>query len=376
MSHTGEGVIFQSQTRAASHAALFAMVLTGAAAPACADADLTLNTRFIQGSFDLLLPDGWVAALTAEGMAMEVQSPERHKLTLNARVRNENDLARAQEYHLEQLRGSGLLDLERVDEQRLLDGRLQIAVIDPRFSETSRMGRHIKPEDIPLHVLARYRDEQRDLWLSAGLIVYGVGNIDNTWVEFLAAVLESARVPTNQTRGAPLYRRVKGAPPPDLPEARDLVGAWRTQSILGTATFAPSSPKDIVLADVGLEDLTLGADGNYKSEWKGVFMALEGGNTVSRSNQHRESGTWLLRDGDLLLLPETAEGRSFETAETAEEFRPTPTPSRNYQVTLRDGLPVLRGACPVFAQMQYCEDLYTGGRRVLDFILGPNEGKP
>ena len=106
MSHTGEGVIFQSQTRAASHAALFAMVLTGAAAPACADADLTLNTRFIQGSFDLLLPDGWVAALTAEGMAMEVQSPERHKLTLNARVRNENDLARAQEYHLEQLRGA------------------------------------------------------------------------------------------------------------------------------------------------------------------------------------------------------------------------------------------------------------------------------
>jgi hypothetical protein len=351
------------------------MLLTGAAAPACADADLTLNTRFIQGGFDVLLPDGWVAALTAEGMAMEVQSPERHKLTLNARVRNENDLARAQEYQLDQLRGSSLLDLERVDEQRLLDGRLHIAVIYPRFHDKSRMGRHFKTEDIPLHVQARYRDEQRDLWLSARLIVYREDNIDNTWVEFLAAVLESARVSTNQTRGGPLYRRVKGAPPPDLPEASDLVGAWRTQRILGNATFAAPSPRDIVLADVGLEDLTLGADGSYKSEWMGVFMALEDGNMVSRRNQHRESGTWLLRDGDLLLLPETAEGRSFETAETASEFRPTPAPSRNYQVTMRDGLPVLRGTCPVFAQMQYCEDLYTGGRRVLDFILGRNEDK-
>lgn len=352
------------------------MLLMGAAAPACADADLTLTTRFIQGSFNVLLPEGWVAALTAEGMAMEAQSPQRHKLTLNARVRNEKDLARAHAYHLAQLRRSGMLDLENVDERRLFDDRLRITIIRPRFNEKTNMGELLGPEQATHHILAQYRNDARSLWLSAGLIVFGEEAVDERWINFLVALLESAQVPEHPSRGGPLYRRTKGTPPPDLPEASDLVGTWRTQRILGTATFAPTSPKDIVLADVGLEDLTLAADGSYESEWKGVFLALDGGDMVERENQHRESGTWSLRDGDLLLRPETAEGRSFKMEDTADEFLSTPTPPRNYQVTLRDGLPVLRGACPVFAQMQYCEDFYTGGRRVLDFILGPNEGKP
>jgi hypothetical protein len=104
-------------------------------------------------------------------------------------------------------------------------------------------------------------------------------------------------------------------------------------------------------------------------------MALEGGDLVSRQGEHRESGSWLLRDGVLLLEPKVAATRRFEDKADAGDFRSTPTPPRRYEVTLRNGAPVLRGVCPIFAQMQYCDDLYTGGRRILDFVLEANDGK-
>jgi hypothetical protein len=351
------------------------LVLSGVAIPARAETDLTLTTRFIQGSFDVLLPDGWVVALTAEGRAMEAQSPERHKLSLSARVRNDEDLARAEAHHLDQLRKSELLDVTVVEERRLLDGRLLVTVVRPSFNEKSRMGDLLGPDHTTRHILASYRGEGQGLWLSAGLIVYGEEAVDERWIEFLATMLESARVPRKQSRGGPLYRRVKGAPPLAHAEVGELVGTWRTRNILGTATFAPTSPKDIVLADIGLEELTLSVTGHYESQWRGVFSALEGGDLVSRESEHRENGSWSVREGLLLLVPRQAEGRSFEDKKAAGAFLPAPTPPRSYEVILRDGRLVLRGVCPAFAQMQYCEDLYTGGSRVLDFILEPNDGK-
>lgn len=357
-------------------AVLLFLGFTGAAMSAHAETDLRLTTRFIQGSFDILLPDGWVAALTAEGMVMQAQSPDLHKISINARIRNEDELVRAQERHLEKLGRSDLLDVETVSEKRLLEGRLRITVVRPRYNEKSRMGELIEPERVPLHVLASYRSAESGLLLSSRLIIYGQDPLDGRWVDFLVATLESVRVPGNQSRGGPVYRRVTGAPRLNIPEEEDLVGAWRTRRILGTATFTPSSPTDIILGDNGFEQLTLSPDGRYVSEWYGLFLALEAGDMVSRTDEHRETGAWSLRDGVLRLMPREAAARSYQHKKDTGDFLPAPTPPRRYEVTLRNGLPVLRGACPVFAEMQYCEDLYTRGRRVLDFILEPNDEKP
>src|SRR3546814_3960753 len=116
---------------------LILAVLAGAVTPARAETDLTLTTRFIQGSFDILLPDGWVAALTADGRVMEAQSPERHKLSINARVHNADEVAQARKFHLGKLRDSDLLNVDLVGAHRLLDGRLKITVVRPRFTEES-----------------------------------------------------------------------------------------------------------------------------------------------------------------------------------------------------------------------------------------------
>jgi hypothetical protein len=348
-------------------------VLTGVTTLAHAEVDLRLTTRFIQGSFDVLLPDGWVVALTEDGEAIEAQSPERHKLWINARVRHADDLARAEAYHLEQLRKSDLLDVAVVEERRLLDDRLLITVIRPSFNDKSDMGELLGPDHTTQHILASYRNAEQ--WLSAGLIVYGEDPVDERWIEFLVTVLESARIPLRQSSGGPLYRRVQGAPPLDHPSEDELLGAWRTQNIIGTATFVPVSPTDVILADVGLETLTLSHGGRYDSAWSGHFMALEGGDLVARRGEHRESGSWSLRDGVLLLEPKVAASRRFEDKADAGNFRSAPTPPRRYEVTLRNGAPVLRDACPIFAQMQYCDDLYTGGRRILDFVLEANDGK-
>lgn len=351
---------------------LILAVLAGAVTPARAETDLTLTTRFIQGSFDILLPDGWVAALTADGRAMEAQSPERHKLSINARVHNADEVAQAREFHLRQLRDSDLLNVEFVGAHRLLDGRLTITVVRPYFTEESGMGEHLEPKDLTHHILASYHAQEPDnLWLDAGVVVFGEDPLDESWIDFLVATLESVRVPEQQSWGGSLYRRLKDAPPVVRAEADDLLGSWSTRKILGTTTFAATDPDNVVLADFGLEKLTILAAGRYESTWSGVFMALEGGDLVTREGEHRESGRWTLQDGVLLLSPEEAEGRSFEDRKDKGEFLPVATPPRRYDVTFRAGLPVLRGACPVFAEMQYCEDLYTGGRRVLDFILEP-----
>lgn len=349
-------------------------VLAGLAMPARAEAGLTLTTRFTQGSFDILLPDGWVVALTAEGRAMEAQSPDRHSLSINARVRNAEEVAQAREFRLGKLRESDLLNVEIVDEHRLLDDRLRITVVRPRFNDESDMNELLGPERLAHQILASYHaPEPHGLWLDAGLVVFGEDPLDESWIDFLVTTLESVRVLEHQSRGGPLYRRLKDAPPVERIEAADLLGSWRTLDIVGKATFAATSSTDIVLADGGLEELIFLADGRYESAWTGVFMALKGGDLITRRSEHRESGRWALGDGVLLLAPEKAEGRRFEDSDDKGEFLPAVTPPRSYHVALHDGLPVLRGACPVFAGMEYCTDFYTGGRRVLAFILKPND---
>src|SRR3546814_1594271 len=155
--------------------------------------------------------------------------------------------------------------LELVGEHRLSDGRLKITVVRLRFTEESGMGEHLGPARHTHHILASYHaQEPDDLWLDAGLVVFGDDPLDESWIDFLVATLESVRVPEHQSWGGPLYRRLKDAPPVERAEADDLLGSWRTRKVLGTTTFAATEPKNVVLADFGLEKLTSLTHGGRK----------------------------------------------------------------------------------------------------------------
>ncbi|WP_420346733.1 hypothetical protein [Pelagibius sp.] len=341
------------------------------AAPDLDDPDLDLNTRFIQGSFDILLPDGWVAALDESGTVLEAESPERHSVSIVARYERDDQLARARSYHMQRLTKDPNYDVEIFSDEWLLDDKLRLTVFNPSFTERSGMAELNNSPASPYQIVVLRRGDDRIPGLNAVLFVYEEDPGNPKWAEFLVTLVESVRIAKRPSRGGPLYQRVSGAPQFTAPENEDLIGSWRTRNIIGRATFKDTSPTDVTIVDAGVETLTLAAGGHYSSDWQSLFMALDDGDWINRDGEHRETGRWWLENGVLTLAPSTAEGRTFKDSKSKGDFLPATAQERRYEVTLRSGAPVLRGVCPMFAQMEYCKDLYSGSRRVLDFVLEP-----
>src|SRR3546814_12140695 len=119
--------------------------------------------------------------------------------------------------------------MELVGEHRRLDGRLKITVVRLRFTEESGMGEHLGPARHTHHILASYHaQEPDDLGLDAGLVVFGDDPLDESWIDFVVATLESERAPTHKSWGGLLYRRLTDATQGERAEGDDSQGWWRT----------------------------------------------------------------------------------------------------------------------------------------------------
>ncbi|NIA71770.1 hypothetical protein HBA54_24550 [Pelagibius litoralis] len=336
------------------------------AVPGAAAQDVSLNTRFIQGSFDLLLPDSWIASLDESGTVLLAEGPDYNFILLSTGWEDNEELFLFHDLRATEIRATGRLHASMVRNTTGGPDETRQSVLALSMVTKGAFGSTVIGDPVVHHVQIS-RPGRSGIFAS---VAYE-GGIEAVAprAATLRSILDSLKVMDAQATGSPSYQHVRKRDAAVWPEAEDVVGDWEGGRVRGDVLLEEDNFAIAALSS-GSPDIELRENGRYVSKWSHFdFDVMTGESTLEIT--HKESGRWRLDRDRLQLTPSRYEGEVKAKGEVPEIYDEDVTVTRHYDVMLGDGVIILRGVCAEYQMLPGCIDPFTGNPRILGFVLEP-----